>query len=269
VATLGTVPQNNEPQNNKIQNNANQNNDVPTVLIAGGSSAAGIATAAALLAAGMRVLTVGSDAGRISAAAEAASERAAAGHAAGADAVGNAVPLVCDLADASDVERLAEQVHRDFGTIDGLIQLVGGWRGGKGITGQSDDDWAVLERNVVTTLRNTSRAFYADLESSPAGRLAIVSSTSVTAPTAGNANYAAAKAAAEAWTQAVGQGFAGSGSQGAAVVLVVKALVDDAMRAAAPERNFPGYTDVADLARAVAGLFSQSAEAVNGARIIL
>ncbi|WP_427017263.1 SDR family oxidoreductase [Pseudarthrobacter sp. P1] len=245
-----------------------QTNDVPTVLIAGGSSAAGVATAAALLAAGMRVLTVGSDAGRIGAAAAAATERAAAARAAaGQPGAAAAVPLVCDLADRADVERLAVDIHRDFGPIDGLVQLVGGWRGGKGIVEQSDEDWDVLHRNVVTTLRNTSRTFYPDLAGSPAGRLAIVSSTSVTAPTAGNANYAAAKAAAEAWTQSVAQGLAGG--PGAAVVLVVKALVDDGMRAAAPERSFPGFTDVADLARAVAGLFSQPAEAINGARILL
>ena len=42
----------------------------PLVLIAGGSSAAGIAVAETLLEAGMRVLTVGSDAGRITAAAQ-------------------------------------------------------------------------------------------------------------------------------------------------------------------------------------------------------
>ncbi|WP_026554278.1 SDR family NAD(P)-dependent oxidoreductase [Arthrobacter sp. 35W] len=227
----------------------------PLVLIAGGSSAAGIATASALLGAGMRVLTVGSDADRIRAA---------------ADAAGPAVvPLVCDLADPVDVARLAEVVHRDFGPLDGLIQLVGGWRGGKGIAGQSDEDWDVLHRNVLTTLRNTSRAFYADLDDSAAGRLVIVSSTSVTAPTAGNANYAAAKAAAEAWTQAVGQGFASGTGRGAAVVLVVKALVDDGMRAASPERSFPGFTGVAHLADTIVGLFTQPADAVNGARIDL
>ena len=72
-------------------------------------------------------------------------------------------------------------------------------------------------------------------------------------PTAGGASYAAAKAAAEAWTLAVADGFrrAQSGSprprnkppveqHSAAVIFVVKALVDEAMRAASPERKFPG-----------------------------
>jgi NADP-dependent 3-hydroxy acid dehydrogenase YdfG len=229
----------------------------PLVLIAGGSSAAGIAVAGSLLAAGMRVLTVGSDAGRITSAAA---------------RTGGAVPLVCDLADPGAVAGLAQRIHADYGPVDGLIHLVGGWRGGGGIADQSDADWEFLHTSVLTTLRTTSRAFYADLAASAVGRLAIVSSTSVTAPTAGNANYAAVKAAAEAWLQAVAAGFGNDGgvpATSAAVVLVVKALVDDGMRTRSPKRTFPGFTDVAVLAETVAGLFSTPADPLNGARILL
>ena len=84
---------------------------------------------------------------------------------------------------------------------------MGGWRGAKGITDQSDDDWDFLERNAVTTLRNVTRVFFDDLAASDTGRFAMVSSTAVDSPTAGGASYAAAKAAAEAWTLAVADGF--------------------------------------------------------------
>lgn len=242
----------------------------PLVVIAGGSSAAGVAVAQALLGAGMRVLTVGSDAGRIQAA---------------ASLTDGAVPLVCNLGDPEDVADLAEDIHEGFGPVDGLIHLVGGWRGGAGITSQSDADWDFLHTTVLTTLRTTSRAFYDDLAASPVGRLAIVSSTTVTAPGAGDANYASIKSAAETWVRSVAAGFAaaspadgeagtadgdGASEGGAAgVVLVVKALLDDAMRARSPERRFPGFTDVAVLGQAVAELFSTPAAELNGARIIL
>ena len=108
---------------------------------------------------------------------------------------------------------------------------MGGWRGGGGLAGQSDKDWEVLHRNIVTTLRNTTRAFNGDLLASPAGRLAIVSSVSVDKPTPGGANYAAAKSAAETWIRAAGQGFAKAGlespqrtASAAAVIFVVRAL---------------------------------------------
>ncbi len=228
--------------------------DKRLVLIAGGSSAAGIAVAGALLGAGMRVLTVGSDAGRISSAAE---------------LTPGAVPLVCNLADPEDVAEMAADIREGYGPVDGLIHLVGGWRGGDGLAGQSDADWDFLHTSVMTTLRNTSRAFYADLSASPVGRLAIVSSITVSAPAVGDANYASVKAAAETWVQAVAAGFAKDGGEGAAVVLAVKALVDDGMRARSPERKFPGFTDVAELGHTVAGLFSTPAADINGARLVL
>ncbi|AIX99865.1 hypothetical protein ART_0267 [Arthrobacter sp. PAMC 25486] len=253
----------------------------PLILIAGGSSAAGVAVAGALLGAGMRVLTVGSDAGRISAA---------------AGLTPGAVPLVCNLADPEDVAELASDIREGYGPIDGLIHLVGGWRGGAGLTGQSDADWEFLHTSVLTTLRNTSREFYGDLSASPVGRLAIVSSTTVTAPGAGDANYAAVKAAAETWVRSVAAGFTqdarnaaapavaapGEGARegaregdgkaeggAAAVVLVVKALVDEGMRTRSPERRFPGFTDVAVLGQALVDLFGTPAAGINGARLLL
>jgi len=238
--------------------------DVLNVLVAGGSGASGIAVARALRGAGHAVFSVGSDANRIAAAAAAAGD--------------GVVPLTCDLADPAAVAALRGDLGGRGVRLDGVIHLVGGWRGAKGIADQSDEDWDFLERNAVTTLRNVSRAFYDDLAASGTGRLAMVSSTTAAAPTAGAASYAAAKAAAEAWTLAVADGFRRDQSghkehpveqHSAAAVFVVKALVDDAMRAAAPERKFPGYTDVADLAAAVVRLFDTPAGELNGRRLPL
>ena len=248
------------------------------VLVTGGSGPSGIATARALRDAGHRVFTVGSDAARIEAAA--------------AEAGSGVTPLVSDLASLADVRALRASVAGMAGNVDGVIHLVGGWRGAKGITDQSDDDWDFLERNAVTTLRNVTRVFFDDLAASDTGRFAMVSSTAVSAPTAGGASYAAAKAAAEAWTLAVADGFrrahaasAGPGPAGragedstkqdtpelrsAAAIFVVKALVDAAMRAKSPERAFPGFTDVEDLAAAAAGLFTTPAAELNGQRLLL
>lgn len=214
-----------------------------TVLIAGATSAAGLAVAAALSAAGARVIGVGSNPERLLAL---------------QDAVPGTLTRVCDLTDFAAVTAVAEDLRAEqfdggFGPIDGLIHLVGGWRGGGGLAGQTDEDWAFLHGHIVTTLRNTTRAFNEDLLASPAGRLAIVSSVSVDKPAPGGANYAAAKAAAETWTRAVGQGFAKLDAGAAAVIFVVRAL-----EGLEPE-----------LAGAVVGLWDASAASVNNTRIPL
>ena len=214
-----------------------------TVLIAGASSTAGQAVAAALTDAGARVIAVGSNTARLA-------------------PVPATARYACDLTDPTAVTALAERVHADHGPIDGLIHLVGGWRGGGGLAGQSDDDWEFLHDHVMTTLRNTTRAFNADLLASAAGRLAIVSSVSVDAPGPGGANYASVKAAAETWVRAVGRGFvlpAGSADTptaqqtAAAVIFVVRSL--DGL--------------AGQLAAGVTGLWNAAAASVNNTRVRL
>lgn len=192
-----------------------------TVVIAGATSAAGVATARALAGAGARVVAVGRAPQRLSPLA----------------AIPGVRTEVCDVTDGAEVAALAARIREHEGPIDGLLCLVGGWRGGGGLAGQTDEDYRVLE-GAFTALRVTSRTFDEDLRASPAGRLAIVSSTAVARPLAGGANYAAVKAASEAWTRAVAQGFAktardaGEPLRAAAVVFRAKALDADALAAA-------------------------------------
>jgi NAD(P)-dependent dehydrogenase (short-subunit alcohol dehydrogenase family) len=179
------------------------------VLVAGATSAAGIAVCRELAAAGARVIAVGSNDERIHSL---------------VDQVPDATGLVCDLARLNEVAELAERIHAEHGRIDGLIHLVGGWRGGGGLAGQSDEDWDFLHSRIVTTLRNTTRVFVDDLQASDAGRLALVSTTTLDRPMPGGANYAAAKATAETWARAIANGFEKSGAPAAVTVFAVRAL---------------------------------------------
>ena len=201
------------------------------VVVTGATGAAGRAVCERLQRDGVRVAAVGRDAGRL------ADVAAASRH-------------VADVADLDAARLLADEVRREHGHIDGLVHLVGGWRGG---ADPADFDW--LEPRVLTSLRYATLAFREDLSAAGAGRLAMISSTTVTAPTWSNANYATLKAAAEVWMGAVASGWR-KGGTAAAVTFVVKALDDDA-------------TPVAEVADAVAGLWDRPAADLNGARISL
>ena len=180
---------------------------------------------------------------------------------------GQAVGYAVDLLDENATQAWARSVVDEFGRVDGVVHLVGGWRGGKGIVESDLADWALLSDLLIRTVQHTTRAFHDALLASPAGRFVLISAAAASRPTADNAAYAAAKAAAEAWTLAVADSFRGSSA--AATVVVVKALLTPAMREAKPEGKFTGFTDVADLAEEIVSLWDKPAAEVNGARVWL
>ncbi|MEU7836512.1 MULTISPECIES: SDR family NAD(P)-dependent oxidoreductase [unclassified Nonomuraea] len=172
-----------------------------------------------------------------------------------------------DLLDRAAVQALADRISTEHGHVDGVVHLVGGWRGAKSFAETDLDDWDTLHDLLIRTLQHVSLAFEPLLRKSQNGRFVIVSAKAAQHPTAGGAPYAAAKAAAEAWTLALADALKDTHS--AAVILVIKALVNDAMRAAKPDARFTGFTDVNTLAEAIGDLYDRPAAQLNGTRLDL
>jgi len=228
------------------------------IVVAGATGAAGPPLVQRLAAAGATVVAAGSNRERIeTAVADITARMPATSH----DRVHAAV---VDLLDERATRSWAAQVESEHGRVDGLVHLVGGWRGGVGIVEADLADWDWLNDRLVRTLQHTSRAFHDAIKASPRGRLVLISTVETRAPSATNASYAAAKAAAETWTLAVADSFKDSAA--AAVILQIKALLTPAMRAARPEAAFVGYTPVDELAETIHGLWLTPAAELNGHR---
>ncbi|PCG84664.1 short-chain dehydrogenase [Streptomyces sp. WZ.A104] len=234
------------------------------VAVAGAAGPAGRATLLRLAEAGATVVGCDANPERLAEAVDAA--RYAHG---GATVTGETV----DLLDLDATRDWAKRTEAEFGRIDGLVHLVGGWRGSASFEETALSDWDALEKLLIRTVQSTSLAFQEGLQRSDRGRYLLISAAGASKPTAGNAAYAAAKAAAEAWTLALGDAFRKAGGEEgprtAAAILVVKALVHDAMRAERPNAKFAGFTDVTELAEAITGVWEQPATEVNGKRLWL
>ncbi|WP_166024163.1 SDR family NAD(P)-dependent oxidoreductase [Streptomyces chilikensis] len=234
------------------------------VAVAGAGGAAGRAALLRLAEAGAVVVASDNDPVRLAEAVDAA--RYAHG---GATVTGEPV----DLLDLDAARAWAAETEKEYGRIDGMVHLVGGWRGSASFPQTDLADWELLEKLLVRTVQHTSLAFHDALVRSDRGRFVLISATGAAKPTAGNAAYGAAKAAAEAWTLALADAFRKEGGEdgpaAAAAILVVKALVHDAMRAERPNAKFAGFTDVKDLAEAIAGVWEKPASEVNGNRLWL
>jgi NADP-dependent 3-hydroxy acid dehydrogenase YdfG len=176
---------------------------------------------------------------------------------------------VVDLLDGEAATGWASGLSDRFGHVDGLLHLVGGWRGGDPIESFDLGDYEFLHDLLVRTVIHTTRAFYSALESSMNGRFVLVSSAQAQRPDGTNAAYGATKAAAESWTLALADSFRKAESAATANVIVVNAILTEQMRAENPDKPFRTFTSAEDIAGAIAFLCSDSGAKMNGKRLEL
>jgi len=172
-----------------------------------------------------------------------------------------------DLLDGDSTQEWCGALLERFGRVDALLHLVGGWRGGQPLHEAPLEDWDLLHDLLIRTVQHTSRAFHDALIDSGRGRFVLVSAKQAQAPSNSNAAYAAAKAAAEAWTLALADGF----ETGAATanIIVVEAILTQRMREESPGEAFPTFTPAEHIAEAMVFLCSDAAAEMNGQRLQL
>ena len=191
------------------------------------------------------------------------------------DEVGSGLGLPDDRWDGRAVDLLDEGATREwcaalvdrFGRVDALAHLVGGWRGGQPLHEAPLADWDLLHDLLIRTVQHTTRAFHDALLAGDRGRFVLVSSKQAQAPSNANAAYAASKAAAEAWTLALADGFEGTAAT--ANVIVVDAILTPRMREESPDEDFPTFTPAEHIAEAIGFLCASAAEKMNGQRLAL
>ncbi len=193
------------------------------------------------------------------------------------DALASELELPEDRIDDRVVDLLDESATRDwcaalvdrFGRVDGLLHLVGGWKGGDPLATTPLEDYEWLHDLLVRTVIHTTRAFYDQLAASEHGRFVLVSSSQAQAPGGTNASYGATKAAAESWTLALADSFRAADSAATANVLVINAILTPKMRADEPEKPFRTFTSAEDIAAGIHFLCSDGAQKMNGKRLPL
>ncbi len=191
------------------------------------------------------------------------------------DEIGAGLGLPAERWDGRAVDLLDEEAARSwcaallerFGRVDGMLHLVGGWRGGQALHEAPLADWDLLHDLLIRTVQHTTRAFHDALLGSEHGRFVLVSAKQAQAPSNSNAAYAAAKAAAEAWTLAFADGF--STTAATANIVVIDAILTQRMREENPGGDFSSFTPAEHIAAAIAFLCSDAAQEMNGQRLSL
>lgn len=176
---------------------------------------------------------------------------------------------VVDLLDENAAVGWAKAIDEHFGRTDGLLHLVGGWKGGEPLATAPLADYEWLHDALVRTTIHTTRAFYDALATSEHGRFVLVSSKQGQDPDGTNAAYGATKAAAESWTLALADSFRKAESPATANIIVINAILTERMRTENPDKPYRTFTSTDEIAETIAFLCSDGGAKMNGKRLPL
>jgi NAD(P)-dependent dehydrogenase (short-subunit alcohol dehydrogenase family) len=172
-----------------------------------------------------------------------------------------------DLSEPGAVDKAAAAILERYGRIEVLLNLVGGWIGGKPVVEVEEGELeSMLEQHVRATL-HMLKAFVPPMLKNKWGRVLAVSSPSGSRPPGKNAPYAAGKAGMEALMLSLAKEVESTGVT--ANLVLVNTIDTKHEREQNPTEKNRHWTTPEEISATLLHLCSQEAGMINGARIPL
>ncbi|MDH3514105.1 MAG: SDR family NAD(P)-dependent oxidoreductase [Gammaproteobacteria bacterium] len=170
-----------------------------------------------------------------------------------------------DLTDPKAASDMAAEAFKRFGRIDGLVNTVGGFRGGKPVHEADLAEWDFLYDINVRTVLNACRAVIPYMLKAQGGRIINIASRNAFQ---GSPNYAA-YSATKGMVLRMSESMAGElKTRGINVNCIVPGTIDTPQnRAAMPQADFSAWVPPEDLASVIAFLLSDDARSVTGTAV--
>jgi NAD(P)-dependent dehydrogenase (short-subunit alcohol dehydrogenase family) len=173
--------------------------------------------------------------------------------------------IPADITRTDDISRLIEAITAHFGQIDVLLNVAGGWSGGKPVGETSVEDW---DHMLALNLRSAfllSRAVLPGMIEAGWGRIVHVSSKTAVAPRAKQAAYATSKMGVITLTETIAAEVKDSGIT--ANVILPSIIDTPANREFMPKADPAKWVPPERIAATMRFLCSDNAASTNGARI--
>ena len=178
---------------------------------------------------------------------------------------GKGLFIEADLFDQKNVDAAVEKAIAQFGRIDVLANIAGGFRMGTPVHETSDADWNFLFDLNVRTVLHTSRAVVPRMLAAGGGKIVNIGAFSAQKGAAQMAAYTASKSALIRLTEAMAAELRDKGIN---VNCVLPTIIDTpANRSAMPKADPRRWVAPQDLARVIAFLASDDARAIHGAAL--
>lgn len=227
-----------------------------TVIVAGAAGGLGSVASAAFASTGANLALMGRDSGKLE------------GLASTLDIPADRVlTLACDVGSPQEVHAAAEATLKKFKSLHVLINLVGGWIGGKTIFETKQEDLASMLDQHMFAGYALIRAMVPSMVENKWGRVLAVSSPNASRPPGKNSPYAIGKSAMETLMLSLAAELKGTGVT--ANVLLVRTIDVGHEREINPSKENWNWTTPEEISATLLHLCSDEAGMINGARIPL
>lgn len=170
-----------------------------------------------------------------------------------------------DMTDPEAVNAMAAEAHKRFGRLDGLVNTVGGFRGGKPVHETDPLEWDFLYDINVRTVLNACRAVIPYMLSAQGGRIVNIASRNAFQGSPNYAAYSVAKTAVLRLTESLAGELK---TRGINVNCIMPGTIDTPQnREAMPKADFSTWVPPEDIAGVIAFLLSDDARSVTGSAV--
>lgn len=157
------------------------------------------------------------------------------------------------------------QLVRRFGTIDILVNVVGGYLGGKSVIDLAETEWDAMMNLNLKSAFLISKHVIPVMKSGNGGNIIHISSRSGQKSEGGDSAYAASKAGLIRFVESAAQEFKDSNIN---INCVLPTVIDtEANRKAMPHADFSKWLSTEDLANTILFLCSSGGRVINGSAI--
>lgn len=170
-----------------------------------------------------------------------------------------------DMTDPKAVNAMAAEAHKRFERLDGLVNTVGGFRGGKPVHETDLAEWDFMYDINVRTALHACRAVIPYMLQAGSGRIINIASRNAFQGSPNYAAYSAAKTAVLRLTESLAGEMK---TRGITVNCIVPGTIDTPQnRKDMPKADFSSWVPPEDLANVIAFLLSDEARSVTGAAV--
>lgn len=170
-----------------------------------------------------------------------------------------------NVTDEQEVAALFHQVQKKYGSVDVLINIVGGFLPRGTIADTETKDWDHMMNVNLKSVFLCSREFLRSTIGKSYGRIISMAAMPALNPTAGRGPYAVSKAGVVVLTKVLGEELKGTGITANAIAPSV--IKTKANMGSMPNEDFSKWVTPEEIAELMLFLCSESAKSINGLTI--